>query len=409
VLLRGYRILDLTDQWGIVAGRMLADLGAEVIAVEPPGGNPVRRQPPFGGEDGRVSLFWEAYAGGKKSVCLDLSHPKGRAAFLGLVAISDGVLESFPPGQMARWGLGWEELRRVNPTLVLTSITPFGQDGPYAHWKATDLVVQAMGGLTYVTGDADRAPLRISFPQAGVLAGISGALGTLLALFHRTRTGQGQWVDVSAQHAVARVMDRLIPFADLAGEVLGRHGHWGRPGGGPLRPSLWPCRDGWVCYLMVGGGVGAKHLKGVIGWMEEEGFDPGVLRELEGMVDFGFNRPEVIPAVTEVMGRFLADKTKGEVWEQARRRRLLLAPVATPGEAARVALAIDPHFFRREEAPDGTLRTTMGPFVPWESGNPRRAPALGEHQGEVLGGLLGLAPAEGGLFPRGEDAPPGPS
>lgn len=393
MLLAGYRILDLTDQWGIVAGRMLADLGAQVIAVEPPGGSPARRQPPFWRDDVRCSLFWEAYGGGKKSICLDLAHPDGREVFRRLVAVSDAVLEAYPPGKLAEWGLGWEDLRRVNPSLVLTSLTPFGQDGPYAHWKATDLTIQAMGGLAYVTGDADRPPLRISFPQAWVLTGISGALGTVLALFHRTRTGQGQRVDLSAQHAVARTMDRLIPFVDLLGEVLGRHGHWGRPGGGPLRPSLWPCKDGWVCFLMVGGGVGTKHMQGVVAWMEEEGFDPGPLKDM-GAVDFGFSRAELIPVVADVVGRFLATKSKAEIWEEAQRRRLLIAPVATPGEAAQVALGIAPDFFRTETGPDGAVRATVGPFVPWESGNPRRAPALGEHQREVLGDLLGFSPAE---------------
>ncbi|MCS7207257.1 MAG: CoA transferase [Dehalococcoidia bacterium] len=393
MLLTGYRILDLTDQWGMLAGRMLADMGAQVIAVEPPGGNPARRLPPFWKDDITCSLFWEAYAGGKKSITLDLTHPDGREVFLRLLAVSDALLETFPPGTLARWGLDHETLRRANPTLVHTSITPFGQTGPYAHWKATDLTIQAMGGLAYVTGDADRPPVRISFPQAWVLAGISGALGTMLALFHRTRTGQGQQVDLSAQHAVARTMDRLIPFVDLLGEVLERHGHWGRPGGGPLRPSLWPCRDGWVCVLMVGGGVGAKHMQGLLAWMEEEGFDPGPLKDM-GEVDFGFSRAAMIPVVAEVLGRFLAPKTKAEIWEQAQRRRLLMAPVSTPGEAAQVALRIAPDFFRKEVAPDGAVRATVGPFVPLEGGNPRRAPALGEHQREVLVDMLGYTPAE---------------
>lgn len=393
MLLTGYRILDLTDQWGVLGGRMLADLGAQVIAVEPPGGNPVRRFPPFWKDDIRYSLFWEAYAGGKKSITLDLTHPDGREVFLRLVAVSDAVLETFPPGALNQMGLGWEVLRRVNPSLVLTSITPYGQDGPYAHWKATDLTIQAMGGLAYVTGDAERPPLRISFPQAWLLTGISAALGTVLALFHRTRTGQGQQVDLSAQHAVARTMDRLIPFVDLLGEVLGRHGHWGRPGGGPLRPSLWPCRDGWVCFLMVGGGVGTKHMQGVIAWMREEGFDPGPLEKM-GAVDFGFSRADLIPVVADVVGRFLANKTKAEIGEEAQRRRLLIAPVATPGEAAQVALRLAPDFFRPETTPEGDTRATIGPFAPVEGGNPRRAPALGEHQREVLMDVLGLTVEE---------------
>ncbi|GBD10586.1 Succinyl-CoA:(R)-benzylsuccinate CoA-transferase subunit BbsE [bacterium HR23] len=397
MLLAGYRILDLTDPWGVLAGRMLADLGAEVIAVEPPGGSPARRQPPFWKDDISHSLFWGAYAGGKKSITLDLTHPDGRAVFLRLVAISDAILETHPPGALEEMGLGWDVLRRANPSLVLTSITPFGREGPYARWKATDLTIQAMGGLAYVTGDSDRPPVRISFPQAWVLTGISAGLGTVLALFHRTRTGQGQRVDLSAQHAVARTMDRLIPFVDLLGEVLERHGHWGRPGGGPLRPSLWPCKDGWVCFLIVGGGVGTKHMQGVIAWMEEEGFDPGPLKEM-GAVDFGFSRADLIPVVAEVVGRFLKEKSKAEIWEQAQRRRLLIAPVSTPGDAVQVARAIDRGFFRQEAWPDGVRRATVGSFVPLENGNPRRAPALGEHQKEVLEDLLGFTPSETALL-----------
>lgn len=157
--LAAYRVLDLTDARGILCGKILGDLGADVVRVEPPGGNPARREEPFASEgaDPERSLYWWAYAANSRSLVADLGTPDGAARVRDLAGRADFVLESFTPGHLDSLGLGWDELARENPRLILTSITPFGQTGPYREWKGSDLIVQAMSGMMFHLGDGDRA------------------------------------------------------------------------------------------------------------------------------------------------------------------------------------------------------------------------------------------------------------
>lgn len=203
-----YRVLDLTDHHGLLCGKILADLGADVVRVEPPEGNRARRVGPFaeGVDERERSLHWWTYAANCRSVILDLTSPEGRARFLDLVRVADFLLESFPPGYLDRLKLGWATLHQENPRLILTSITPFGADGPYRDFKGPDLVLQAMGGMMNQIGDADRPPVKLGGSQAFLQAAGQAAVGTLVALFWRERTGQGQWVEVSGQVAMMWTM-----------------------------------------------------------------------------------------------------------------------------------------------------------------------------------------------------------
>ena len=166
-LLAPYRVLDLTDERGLLAGKILADLGADVLQIEPPGGSPARKIGPFHGDDPQPekSLFWWAYAANKRGITLDLEQKDGQALLEKLVAEADFLIESFTPGYLDGLGLGYQHLAEINPKLVMVSITPFGQDGPYSNYQATDIVGMALGGFMYLTGDEDRAPIRISFPH----------------------------------------------------------------------------------------------------------------------------------------------------------------------------------------------------------------------------------------------------
>ena len=154
-LLAPYRVLDLTDDRGLLAAKILADLGADVVQVEPPGGSPARNIGPFYGDDPRPekSLFWWAYAANKRSITLDLEQRDGRAILERLVADADFVIESFNPGYLDGLGIGYEHLAGINPKLVMVAITPFGQDGPYSNYQATDIVGMALGGFMHLTGD----------------------------------------------------------------------------------------------------------------------------------------------------------------------------------------------------------------------------------------------------------------
>ncbi len=212
--LRPYRVLDLSDEKGFLCGRMLGDLGADVIKVEPPGGDPSRLHGPFirVEADSEKSLYWLAFNFNKRGVALNLETADGRELFKRMVEKADFLVETFRPGYLAGLGLGYESLKKLNSRLVMVSITPFGQTGPRAQWKADDIVAMAAGGYMAVTGDEDRPPLRVGVPQSYVLAGSQAAAGALLAHAMRQANGEGQHVDVSLQEAVASALNETMQF-----------------------------------------------------------------------------------------------------------------------------------------------------------------------------------------------------
>ena len=206
LLLSPYRVLDLTDERGLLCGKVLADLGADVIQVEPPWGSTGRNIGPFYRDEvhPEKSLFWWAYASNKRGITLNLDTADGRELLKKLAKDVHFLVESFPPGYLNELGLGYDVLKTINPSLVMVSISPFGQDGPYAHYKAPDIVGMAMSGFMYLTGDSDRPPLRVASPQFYLQGSAAGAAGAMLAHTHRALTGEGQHVDVSCQQAVAK-------------------------------------------------------------------------------------------------------------------------------------------------------------------------------------------------------------
>jgi crotonobetainyl-CoA:carnitine CoA-transferase CaiB-like acyl-CoA transferase len=195
------RVLDLTDESGFLAGKILGDLGADVVKVEPPGGDAVGRRPPYlaGVADRERSLSWLALNTSKRGITLDLERTAGRAAFGRLLDWADVLLDTFAPGTLEAWDLGWESLHASHPRLVRCAITPFGLTGPYARFRARDLVVVAMGGSAATTGDPDRPPVRCTMPTSHYHAAPEAALGILMALQARLASGRGQLVDVSLQ------------------------------------------------------------------------------------------------------------------------------------------------------------------------------------------------------------------
>ena len=240
-----FRALDLTGECGFSCGKILGDLGADVIKVEPPGGDPGRSRGPFYHDEPQAekSLYWFAYNNNKRGITLNIETGTGRELFIRLVEGAHFVLESYRPGHMETLGLGYHSLREANPALVMVSITPYGQTGPYRDYLASDLELMAMGGAMSVTGDPDRAPVRVSFPQAAMWAGMHAAMGALIAHYHRTVTGEGQYVDVSAQASVVWALahapsfwsvNRVVPVRyppSLAGTTrftLQNEGAWAR-------------------------------------------------------------------------------------------------------------------------------------------------------------------------------------
>jgi len=401
-LLSPYRVLDLTDERGLLAGKILADLGADVIQIEPPGGSPARNLGPFHGDDPlpEKSLFWWAYAANKRSITLDLEQKDGQALLEKLVVEADFLIESFSPGYLEGLGLDYERLAKINPKLVMVSISPFGQDGPYSHYQATDIVGMALGGFMYLTGDDDRAPVRISFPHFYLHGAAAGATAAMLAHTHRVISGQGQYVDVSCQQAVAKTLAHAPQIWDIEGAVLKRQGVYRQTSGENRVRINWPCKDGYVNYMVQGGTV-AYSTRALLDWAKEDGFDPAEMDEVEWEeLGYGAVTPELMEQFSGPVGGFFKGRTRAELVQGSLDRRILLFPVATPA-------ALDDHpqleargYFKEIDHPElGATVRYPGAFVKSGDGRDiagiyRRPPLIGEHNVEIFQEELGLSSAE---------------
>ncbi len=390
-MLGPYRVLDLSDRRGFLCGKILGDLGADVIKVEPPGGEPSRNTGPYyqDDRDPEKSLYWYAFNTSKRGITLDLVSPQGRETLLRLVESANVVIESFAPGHMEGLGLEYSELRKTNPGIVMTSITPFGQTGPYRDLRTSDLVLMALGGLMYLGGEPDRPPVRITAPQAYLHGGAHGAVGTMIALRHSQSTGQGQHVDVSVHEAIARLSGVVYPYWSYKHSVVHRTGSWIRRNGERIR-VVWPCRDGAVIFRLLGGGLG-RLAKSLVEWMDEEGMAGNLMEVDWEALDLPSVGIKEMERWEELFGGFLLQHTKSELMEEALKRRLFIMPVQTPREVRvdRQLKARD--FWVDVEHPElgRSLSYPGAPYkfqlAPWRIS--RRAPLIGEHNDEVFAEL----------------------
>ena len=401
-LLAPYRVLDLTDERGLLAGKILADLGADVVQIEPPGGNPARNIGPFYGDDPQPekSLFWWAYAANKRSITLDLEQKDGQALLKKMVGEAAFLVESFTPGYLDTLGLGYDLLAEINPKLVMVSITPFGQDGPYSNYQATDIVGMALGGFMYLTGDDDRAPVRISFPHFYLHGGAAGATAAMLAHTYRITSGQGQYVDVSCQQAVAKTLAHAPQIWDIEGAILKRMGVYRQTSGENRVRINWPCKDGYVNYMVQGGSV-AYSTRALLEWMKEDSFDTADLDAIDWeKMGYGAITPELMDQLGGPLGDFFKGHTRAELVQGSLDRRILLFPVATPS-----ALQDHPQleargYFKELEHPElGATVQYPGAFVKSGDGEDiagiyRRPPLIGEHNTVIFQGELGITGSE---------------
>jgi crotonobetainyl-CoA:carnitine CoA-transferase CaiB-like acyl-CoA transferase len=403
-MLSPYRVLDLTNERGLLCGQILGDLGADVIKIEPPGGSPARKIGPFF-EDlphpDRSLYFW-AYNRNKRGVTLDITRAEGRDLLLRLVRGADLLVESQDPGYLAALGLGYQELREVNPRLIYVSISPFGQDGPKAGYAESDLVLMAAGGPLVLTGDEDRAPVRVSVPQAYLHACADAAVAALVALHERIGSGLGQHIDACAMQSVPLATQSGILAAPFEAEQGLR-----LAGGvklGPIKVQLvWPAKDGWVSLtFLFGSGLGVftkklMHYLWEQGWCDEATRDKDWIAYGEMLLS-GEEPLEEYERVKTIVSSFTAAHTKAELLRLSLEKGFLFAPVTTVEEVVHSEHLRARDYFQPLEHPElGRSFLYPGPFARFTQ-SPityrRRPPTVGEHNREIYAGEMGLGEDE---------------
>ena len=402
-----YRVLDLTDHRGALAGHMFAQLGADVVQLEPPQGSSARRHPPFAPDwpEGENSLYWAAYASGKRSVVCDPGTSEGLALLHRLVASADFLIESAAPADGRPAWLAPDALAKVNPALIHVSITPFGLDGPKAGWADSEITLWAAGGPLLNTRSLDDKPLRISVPQAYHHAAADGANAALIAHFARAKSGRGQHIDISVQQSVPQ-----STLSAVLAEAVGHPNFIPRPakpdadagakgvdmtGSGALtRRSKWPVEGGLAeMHLSIGPAVGAPTNQ-LFAWMRREGalserFWDWDWTTLHTRMIAGEITEADLDAVRAEVARFLAGREKTELMDIALEQGVRIAPVETIAD-----LVASPHskargFFQRIEGPFGDY-LVPGDFAfgaPEGFATLGPAPRLGEHTAAVLAEL----------------------
>jgi len=400
-MLSPYRVLDLSDEKGTVCAQILAHLGADVIKIEAPGGSPERSKGPFVGDicHPERSLFWFAFNRGKKSVTLHLKSEEGKEVFKRLVRKADIVVESFSPGYLGRLGLGYPALREINPRIIVVSISPFGQTGPYKDYKGPDIVIDALSGYMYLCGDPDRAPVRVSYPLAYGYAGVQGAVGCLIALYASEITGKGQCVDVSAQEGMSEFTLMAPLFWDTLGKINMRSGQF-RGGTSRRTRDVWQCKDGWVAFGIYGGQLGGRVNKELAMWIDSEGLADEFLKSVDWeRLDMATVSQEYIDKIEKATGDFFMKHTMVELYEGALKRGINLCPVWTPRELlSSVQLEARDFWVQVKHAELGMSITYPGDFFKSSAMFPshvgERAPLIGEHNDEIYRGELGLSASE---------------
>ncbi|KZE98066.1 MULTISPECIES: CaiB/BaiF CoA transferase family protein [unclassified Rhodococcus (in: high G+C Gram-positive bacteria)] len=369
---------------GPFCGQLLADFGAEVIKLEPPGkGDPMRqwgREKPHG-----KSLWWPVVARNKKSVTCNLRTEEGQALARNIIGKSDIVVENFRPGTLERWGLGYEDLRTLDPRLIMARVTGYGQDGPYSPRAGFGSIGEAMGGIRYVTGNPDLPPSRAGISLGDSLAAVFATIGVLTAVHHRERTGRGQLVDSAIYEAVLAMMESLLPEYEIGGYQRERTGSV-LPNIAPS--NVYPTRGGEMILVAANQDSVYARLVTAMGRSDLVS-DPRYVDHASR----GVNMDEL----DDVISAWTADLGTDEVLD-------ILHEAGVP--AGRIYTARDmfddPHFAARDAIvrlahPDfGEI--PMAGVVPKLSDSPgavrHAGPELGEHNSDIYGSLLGLTEAE---------------
>lgn len=378
------QVVELAGELGAYTGKLLADLGAEVIRIESIEGDPTRLERPFYKEVPGIenSLRYQYLNTNKQGIVFDIASPEGKEVFIKLIKTADLLIESLPPGQLEGLGLGYETLSVINPKLVHTAITPYGQYGPYKDLPFCDLTCAAMGGMLYLAGTENEKPALVPDKQSFFQADLYAAYASMVALIYADMTSEGQYIDVSLQESVATAQENAIQTYDLEGRI--------RRGLGLVEAGngTYQCQDGYV-YIVAAMGSNVHLWYPLIDWMIEEEI-PGaeVLRGEEWGRTEHRKKPESMETFKIIFEQFSAKYTKQELYQESQKRKVVIYPVNTAKDVLENPQLIYRNYFkeRYSDSVNGTITYPGCPYylekIPWElrSG----APAFGQHTSKVL-------------------------
>ncbi len=402
-MLSQYRVLDLTDDKGIYCGQNIGTLGADVIKIERPGGDSTRNIGPFfhNEADPEKSLFWMGYNTNKRGITLDIETMDGKKVFKELVKTADVVIESFPPGYMDKLGLGYSDLEKINDQIIMTSISPFGQTGPYSALKASDLIAWGMSGMLFVSGDSDRPPVSVShIPLAYLLASMDGALSTAIAIYTRASIGKGQHVDVSIQESGNKTAWMIHERWEATGEEFPRgSSRYQIPNCAVSLRLVWPAKDGYVMYMIYTGQFGSDESKRLVQWLDEEGFADDFLRSIDwATLDWRSKSKEEGETIQDYYMRFFETKSKADLLKEALKREIMIQPVSTPKDILEHPQLEAREYWQelKHEGLNTSLRYPSRFCMLSETPcrQYRRAPHIGEHNQEIYQKELGFSSPE---------------
>jgi crotonobetainyl-CoA:carnitine CoA-transferase CaiB-like acyl-CoA transferase len=381
-LLSDLRVLDLADEKASFCSRLLADMGARVVKVERPGGDPSRSIGPFreNSPHPERSLSFHYNNANKLGITLDLEHPEGKEIFFKLVRRSDIVVESFPPGHLKKLGLDFEVLSRINSGLILVSVTGFGQSGPRSHYRSCDLVASAYGGQMYVTGSSSMPPLKAHGEQSYYTSSLFAAIGILLALRKRRQNGKGDHIDISLQEAVASTLDHVLVRYFSEGIVPGRRGNRSWNGAS----FIAPCKDGHLHLTL-------SPWETLVEWMAAEGMAGDLAGEKWKDEEY---RLQQIDHIVDVVEKWTRTHSAHELFETGQLMRFPWATVCSPGEVLESPQLQARDFFQTGESREGERVPFLNlPFRLHPSLQvPRKqAPSPGEHNVQIYRNELGFS------------------
>ena len=373
--LSSYRVLDLAGPLGFHCTKLLADMGADVVKIEPPAGDAARRTPPFKDDvpHPEKSLYFLHFNTNKRGITLDIEKPDGRAILLELARKCDVVLETAAPGHMDELGVGYQALRAQNPAIVYASITPFGQTGPWRDYKANDMAGIALGNLLYLAGEPGEPPLQPPGEIAYGMASTYGAFGIATALYQRLESNQGQYIDVSMHECAGHIAGYFIP-------------NYGYTGAKPARASRkgeetdlydpYATKNGYARIFIIP----VEQWRRLVDWMGRPESISGP--EFEKM-SYRRQHPDI---VTKSIAEFCAKHTKEELYDEGQKRRIAVTPINTAGEFVEMEQTTARELFVEVEHPVVGKYRQFG-VVPRLMETPgaiyRGAPLLGEHNAEI--------------------------